>query len=169
MQTITKSDFEAAFQADPRAFRGRWSYMGPVCQRLAKLPDGPALELGPYTMPMVPGCDTMDRRDYGGVKPMFLHDATQTPWPIEDDSYDVFVALQVLEHLGDSQTEVWREVCRVARRAIISIPWHWTKGQADHIGIDRERVSTWTLGMESVWTMVVPGIQDRRIYEFDLR
>ena len=42
--------------------------------------------------------------------------------------YDLFVALQVFEHLRDRQREAFREVRRVARHAIISLPigWRWT-------------------------------------------
>ena len=35
-------------------------------------------------------------------------------WPIGEKEYDLFVALQVFEHLGDWQTEAFGEVSRVA-------------------------------------------------------
>jgi hypothetical protein len=41
---------------------------------------------------------------------------------VADNAYDLFVALQVFEHLGTSQREAFREVRRVARHAIISLP-----------------------------------------------
>ena len=59
---------------------------------------------------------------------IMVHDATRIPWPIGADRYDLFVALQVFEHLGSAQPAVFDEVRRVARHAIISLPidGRWT-------------------------------------------
>ena len=166
MRTITQSDFDAALLADP-AFRGRWSYMGVACERLRGL-EGSSLELGPYTLPLVPGGDTMDKRAYPGRCPTHLWDAQVTPWPIANKAYGVFVALQVWEHLGGHQAEAWREVRRIARHAIISVPWKWTRSKfAGHVGINEQTVREWTLHDTPIWSRTVqPG--PRRLFQFDL-
>ena len=62
-----------------------------------------ALELGPNVRPLMSGADVMDRVARPGLEAsgqVMLHDATATPWPIPAERYDLFVALQVFEHLG---------------------------------------------------------------------
>ena len=74
------------------------------------------------------GADVMDRVERPGLEAsgqVMLHDATATPWPIPGGRYDLFVALQVFEHLGTSQRAAFAEVRRVARHAIISLPIEW--------------------------------------------
>ena len=80
--------------------------------------------------PVVVGADVIDRRvdERLVLEPparLFVHDVTQVPWPFADGEYDLFVALQVFEHLGTSQVAAFHEVGRVARRAIISLPIDW--------------------------------------------
>ena len=74
-------------------------------------------------------------------------DATKTPWPIDDKAYDLFVALQVFEHLGTHQPEAFREVRRVARNAILSLPIDWVMADPRncHHGLTHEQVLAWFL------------------------
>ena len=87
-----------------------------------------ALELGPYVGSMIVGADIMDRRPNINLefdRAAIIHDATRLPWPVADGEYDLFVALQVFEHLAGRQSEAFADVRRVARNAIISVPIGW--------------------------------------------
>ena len=74
-----------------------------------------------------------------------VHDATKVPWPFEDKQFGLFIALQVFEHLGKRQPDAFREVRRVARHAIISLPIDWDMGDPKNIHhmIPEERVLSW--------------------------
>ena len=107
-----------------------------------------ALELGPYRRPLITGADVMDIR----LSPVLhtdgrqiAHDATVAPWPVADKAYDLFVALQVFEHLGTAQAAAFREVRRVARHAIVSLPIDWVMDDPRncHHRIDEARVLGW--------------------------
>lgn len=86
------------------------------------------------------------------VKHTYQHNATEKPWPIADKSYDLFIALQVWEHLDNKQSFAFREVMRVSRAAILSFPylWHCKKNSLsypEHHMIDEELISNWTLNI----------------------
>lgn len=66
----------------------------------------------------------------------YLHDATITPCPIEDKAYDLLIALQVWEHLEGKQQDVFKEVMRVSKMAILSFPYKWKTSCPIHSGID---------------------------------
>ena len=134
------------------------------------------LELGPNLRPLLYGADVIDVRKWPGLEAegrVIIHDATVSPWPIPSRAYDLFVALQVFEHLGDAQPTAFREVARVARSAIISLPIDWILEDTTnaHHGITNDRV----LGWFAPWTptRVIegnPGKRKRLIYVFeDLR
>ena len=67
------------------------------------------------------------------------------PWPVDDKAYDLFMALQVFEHLTDRQREAFLEVRRIARHAIISLPIDWVMDDPRncHHQISNERVLSW--------------------------
>ncbi|MBT3581457.1 hypothetical protein HN511_04095 [bacterium] len=125
------------------------------------------LELGPYKQPIVENSDVMDlRRHIKGIK--YVWDATKTPWPLGDKSYDLFIALQVWEHLGDKQKEAFAEVVRMSKMAILSFPYKWKcKKDNCHYGIDDSVISDWTLGFKPAYSKVVR--EDGDIKERSLR
>lgn len=99
-----------------------------------------------------------------------LHDATATPWPIDADRYDLFVALQVFEHLGTRQAGASREVRRIARHAIISLPidWHMHDPRNPHHGISNQQVLSWFAPVIPTQVIVGnPGYRQRLIYTFE--
>jgi hypothetical protein len=107
-----------------------------------------ALELGPYLRPLIVGADVLDlseQPDRLAEGRTIIHDATRLPWPIANAAYDLFVGLQVFEHLGSHQAAVFREVRRVARHAILSLPIDWVMADATncHHGLTEERVLAW--------------------------
>ena len=74
-----------------------------------------------------------------------IHDATVAPWPVADKAYDLFVALQVFEHLGDKQPQTFAEVRRVAKHAILSLPIDWEMADPTncHHMLSNEKVLSW--------------------------
>lgn len=112
-------------------YKGRWPYIKRVIQRIESL-DGieRVLELGPgpVNRSIVDGADTMGIRNFAPLKGQegrltIVHDASIAPWPVADNAYDLFLALQVFEHLGNKQREAFAEARRVARFAILSLPY----------------------------------------------
>jgi hypothetical protein len=107
-----------------------------------------ALELGPNIRPLVRGADAMDVVQRPGLEAegrLIVHDATAAPWPVADGQYDLFVALQVFEHLGARQDVAFSEVARVARHAILSLPidWEMADPRNVHHHVAHERVLSW--------------------------
>lgn len=107
-----------------------------------------ALELGPHLRPLIVGADVMDVVDRSALQAegrRVIHDATVAPWPFADKSYDLFVALQVFEHLGDRQPEAFREVRRIARNAVVSLPIDWVMADPAncHHRLSNERALSW--------------------------
>lgn len=132
-----------------------------------------ALELGPHIRPLIVGADVMDitsPADLESEGRVILHDATRSPWPVDDRQYDLFVGLQVFEHLGKRQDVAFREVCRVARHAVISLPIDWDMADPKdcHHRLSSEKVLSWFLPV--VPTRVVlgnGGSKKRFIYVFE--
>ena len=158
-------------------YNGRWGYMSAALGQAATLIRRDrletALELGAPVRPIIVGADVMDikaRPELDPTVPIMIHDATQAPWPVADKAYDLFLALQVFEHLRDRQPEAFREVRRVARHAIISLPidWEMDDPRNCHHQIPNERVLSWFAPV--VPTRVIEGNGGNRrrlIYVFE--
>jgi hypothetical protein len=171
LEPITYQDFAEIEKKDPY-YKGRWTYFGIVVELIKKARPTSVLELGPYRLPLVKGGDTMDV-----VKVLdsltYFHDATKTPWPIADHKYDLFISCEVWEHLGDKQKEAFREVLRIARRAIFSFPYRWTYPKESksvealsHGNIDEAKISEWTLGRKPK-TVIFSNDGKFAVYYFD--
>jgi len=132
-----------------------------------------ALELGPHLRSLIVGADVMDIVKNERLRAegrQVVHDATKAPWPFPDKAYDLFVALQVFEHLGTRQPEAFLEVRRVARNAILSLPIDWVMADPRncHHLVTHERVLGWFAPV--VPTKVVvgnAGHRKRLIYVFE--
>jgi hypothetical protein len=132
-----------------------------------------ALELGPNLRPLIVGADIMDITDRPALKTTgrrIIHNATVAPWPPADRSYDLFVALQVFEHLGTGQATAFEEVRRVARHAIVSLPidWEMDDPRNCHHRLSREKVLGWFAPVTP--TRIIIGNRGRRtrlIYVFE--
>lgn len=151
IRVIRKPEFDAVAQG-LRYYRDRWGYVSVACNAAAGLIERhdlrSALELGPHLRSIVVGADVMDLRTPTGIEAegrIIVHDATVAPWPIADRQYDLFVALQVFEHLKDRQPVAFSEVRRVARNAIISLPIDWVMDDPKdcHHRISNERALVW--------------------------
>jgi len=158
-------------------YAGRWSYTSVALAQAADLIRrhglNTALELGAPVRPIITGADVIDIKARPELDPgvaITIHDATQIPWPVADKAYDLFVALQVFEHLRDKQPEAFLEVRRVARHAILSLPIDWVMSDPTnkHHQIPNERVLSWFAPVEPsrVFT-VMSGKRKRMIYVFE--
>ncbi len=170
----------AAFDDMVRAFpyyRGRWGYMSAALAQAGLIIRDrdvrTALELGAPVAPILTGAHVMDykaRPELDPTVPITIQDATVVPWPFEDKAFDLFIALQVFEHLKDRQPEAFREVRRIARNAILSLPidWQMDDPRNCHHMIPEERVLSWFAPV--VPTRVIEGTTGKRrrlIYVFE--
>jgi hypothetical protein len=157
---ISFDDFKKLLDSSHREYyTGRWEYYKGVINIIAKFEIESVLELGPGFLPIGKTSDIMlspeeDQfgrpNNYAGKT--IVHDATFKPWPILDKQYDLFIALQVWEHLDNKQARAFREVVRISKKAILSFPYGWTGGEEKqshraHRDIGKELISDWTLNI----------------------
>jgi len=151
---MTQADFKELEKLDPY-YKGRWHYYKKVVDILEGLSFDSCLELGPYKRPMVEGADVIDKDRYlDGLT--YQHDANRIPWPVQDGQYDLFIALQVWEHL-ERQREVFEEVRRIAKMALLSFPLNWHRPGDIHHGITEEKIAEWTNQVKPKRKFVVRG------------
>lgn len=136
------------------------------------------LELGPYKFPLVDGGDVLDiTDDYINNYPIeigqfYKHDASITPYPFKDKEYDLVIVCQVLEHLGTNQKEVFKELCRISKKAIISLPYKWNTPCDMHHMIDRKIIDNWANGLKPIFEKIITKPHPTksrilRIYNFE--
>ena len=132
-----------------------------------------ALELGPHLRSLIVGADVMDIKSSPDLRAegrRIVHDATRTPWPIAAKAYDLFVAFQVFEHLGHHQAEAFREVRRVARNAILSLPidWEMADPRNCHHRLSEEAVLDWFAPIAPTRILIGnPGHRKRLLFVFE--
>lgn len=175
MELMDYSDFQELLKGSHGSYyEGRWAYFSEVIgvikenKHIQKV-----LELGPSVQTVVKNCDIMVKpdKDVWGrpekyVAKQYEHDATVTPWPIEDKEYDLFIALQVWEHLGGKQRDAFKEVMRTSKMAILSFPYMWdcpkdNANYPEHHMIDEKIIGDWTLNVEPVKVIKIPRTGDR--------
>ncbi len=176
IRPLTEREF-TFIEANDAYYRGRWTYMSAAGTQAAELIERhdlhTALELGPWARPLIVGADAMDRiarPDLQREGELVVHDATVAPWPIADKAYDLFVALQVFEHLKGKQAIAFAEVRRVARHAIISLPIDWVLEDTRnaHHGLTEERARSWFQPVEpSRVVLGNAGPKKRLIFVFE--
>ena len=174
LQTMSYSDFEKLLNGpNAKYYAGRWPYYKAAIEFVAGSSAESVLEVGPGLHTIVNGCDVLARPedDYWGrpdrsSNRVILHDATESPWPFDDKTYDLIVALQVWEHLDNKQSRAFREAMRVSRMAVLSLPYLWdcpkdNPNYPEHHMIDRELIGDWTLGVEPEAIAEVPRSGER--------
>jgi hypothetical protein len=159
---MSSEDFDALLQGPHAAYYlGRWAYYNEVIGIIKKENVKKTVELGPGYLPIVkngdlilnPLDDQFGKPD-AAVGRIHIFDATVKPWPIADKAYDMLIALQVWEHLDGKQARAFREVMRIANKAVLSFPYHWEGGIPDrpshraHRDIDIQLIRDWTLSIE---------------------
>lgn len=162
LELMTYKDFEKLLNSPAGSYyEGRWAYFKEVIDIVKKQDNvNSVLELGPSFLPVVKDCDIMikPRSDAWGrpsskAPKEYMHDATVVPWPIKEKEYDIFIALQVWEHLVGKQREAFKEVMRVSKMAILSFPYMWdcpkdNANYPEHHMINESIILDWTLGVE---------------------
>lgn len=171
METMTHDDFRQLL-ADPKLgkyYIGRWEYFKHVINLVDLVKPESVLELGPGQHTIVKKCDVMlkpedDRwgRPINDIERIYRYNATEKPWPIEDKAYDLFIALQVWEHMDNKQNRAFREVMRIARAAVLSFPYMWDcpKDNANypaHHMIDEDLIGDWTLNIKPERVVKIPS------------
>lgn len=122
-------------------FKDRWGFTSRVIEKIEAMGEvGRVLEVGPGPTgrPIVLGADTLD--NCAAFHPTILHDAGRVPWPVGDKAYDLVVALEAFEHFSGRQRDAFGEVRRVARRAIITVPY---KCRTEHHRIGWKEYGEW--------------------------
>ena len=155
-------------------YKGRWKYIVYVISELRKIKPKKVLELGSYKVNLTNISDNMDINidfiDKDNINnKKFIQDASILPWNIEDKYYDVFVGLQVFEHLGENQSDIFKEVMRISKNAIISLPYLWDKPDDKiHHMIDDNKIKEWTNNIlpEKIIYIKTPDSRKRVIYFF---
>lgn len=163
-----------------RYYRNRWEYLKEIIDQIKKMDDiVSTLEMGPFRSPLVVGGDIIDITDSNlkfypfEVGKVIKHDCSVTPYPIDDKTYDLVIASQVLEHLGlyGEQSKVFNELKRISRKAIISLPYKWfAPKERDHHMIDENMINVWTDNFEPTFKQINGSGNSRRIllvYDFD--
>lgn len=169
LRPITYSEYRRAAEQH-RYLKRRWSYYRETIAMAQRLAPRSVLEIGCRYTPLFPGGERLDY--LAEFRPTILHDATVVPWPVANDAYDLVIALQVWEHLGNQQREAFAELPRIARYAILSVPYKWRRrSNPSHSGIDDAVVGRWSGGLRPLETIQLPlvGRHKRKIYLFDLR
>ncbi len=174
MNLITREDYEKIITIEKYYRVGppseRWSYIEIALQWLKEMCPKKTLEVGAYIFPLDKNGWYIDIMDYSGrLGSRFVrHDARNTPWPFAYKEFDVVISLQVWEHLLGGQKKAFAELTRVGKSAILSLPYMWTDGDADHIGIDKRVISEWFLGNFPSKEVIIPGIKNRiiQLYKF---
>ncbi len=140
----------------------RWEYWKVVIEYLKIIQPHNSLELGAGSQPIVLDGDTITKNKIETFD--YLWNATDIPWSLKDEQYDVFISLQVWEHLKGKQNIVFQEVARISNWAILSFPYKW-KRTSFHCKINKAKILEWT----SPYTPFVKPriIRSRIIYIFN--
>lgn len=150
---LTKEKILNLQKEDPYYDEAKWKFFyKPVIEELKKLEEiETVLEMGPYKAPFIENCDVLDYQDLSDsfaskVNKVIIHDCRKTPFPIEDKTYDLLIASQILEHLGyeGEQVEIFKEIARISKKAIIALPYKWIRPLArNHHMIDENVFDAW--------------------------
>lgn len=158
---LEKEDLKKVTNWDNYYDDNRWSHFEEIISCIKKLDEteeiNNILEMGPYRTPFVVGSDIIDIKRHGypfEINKFIEHDCSKTPFPIEDKAYDLVISSQVLEHLGllGEQKDIFNEIERISRMAIISLPFNWYMPNfRSHHCIDRGVFDTWANHREYVF------------------
>jgi hypothetical protein len=161
LQLMTHSDYESLLNGHHGDYySGRMEYFKEVISIIKNENFKRVVELGPGYLPIVKNGDIILNpiddnfgKPTDGKNKILRFDATIKPWPVNDKEYDLFIALQVWEHLDNKQTRAFKEVMRVAKNAILSFPYKWDGGEEKpshraHRDIDLDLIKDWTLNIK---------------------
>lgn len=127
------------------------------------IPFSNVLDLGPYELSVVKNSDTIDKKNRGNTTYVFDANKIDKWKQIPDKKYDLFIGMQVFEHLNN-QKEIWAEVQRISNHAIISLPYMWDCYDScrSHHGINEDVIQKWTK-MTPVYSLISGGDKKSRL------
>lgn len=139
----------------------RWKYMSLVIDEMKSLGVEKTLEVGTNDMALSASSDVFTYPK---------QDLDEIPYPYLDKEYDCVVALQVFEHIKN-QSAAFKEIMRVSKTCILSLPYKWICNDGIHGGIDEDIISSWTNHEEPVKVIHVDSVcnNPRIIYIWDWR
>ena len=114
----------------------RWNYHSIASALAQYINPKRVLELGTMGVKICEFSDEMDFpiADFWPVdSPKYLHNAKETPWPVETGAYDLFIALRVFHHLNPFQKECFLEAKRIAKWVLITIPVNYSHTAANRV------------------------------------
>ncbi len=169
LELMNHEDFEHLLNG-PRGdyYTGRWEYFKEVLKIIQQEEVESVIELGPGLQPICKNSDLILSqeedsfgRPEGASGKIHIFDATTKPWPLENKQFDLFIALQVWEHLDNKQSRAFREVMRISNMAILSFPYLWEGGEEKpshraHRFIDKDLIEDWTLQIKPVKIIEIP-------------
>jgi hypothetical protein len=141
----------------------RWKYTEIVTNELKKINPITSIEMGTNKISLMDFSDTisleLDTVDPDNLKNKnYIFDARKVPWDIPTKKYDVFVALQVMEHLSPKQEDIFSEIKRISNYCILSLPYKWNCPEdKEHHMIDDEKILKWTLNHKPYYQNVITG------------
>lgn len=144
-----------------KSVKQRWLYLEKVAEIAKDINPTTAVEVGCFGVPIILDANTIDINSK--QKPTYILDVSKTPYPFKDKQYDLFIALQVWEHLDGKQIEAFNEVKRISKNAILSFPYKWKNGHISHIDIDEAKISEWTQELKPDLIIIV---HSRIIYKW---
>jgi len=150
-----------------KTLENRWSYMQWVLNEIKVFGPKNICEAGTQGISLDSNSFVID------IIPEFVpktnsicHDLNEIPFPLKDKQFDLFVALQVWEHLTN-QVEAFKEVMRISHNAILSFPYKWKCASNDcHYNITKETIAKWTSFIKPV---KVKQIGTRIIYVWSFK
>lgn len=154
MKVISRDDF-VKLTGGSDYYGGRWIYIRKIAAILKDIKHmHTGMELGCHLFSVMKKGLTADINSK--VNPDIVLNASVTPWEFRDDCFDVLVALQVLEHIPERK-EVWAEVKRVARSAVVTLPFNWDcPSDTMHHGITDKTLDEW-FGKTECIRKVIPN------------
>lgn len=163
----TIDDYKLAL-ADNPYFEGRWPHFVKVINIIKEIKPKNILEIGANGFCL---CEESTKLDIDqSIDADIYWDITKIPWPIDEKKFDLVIALQVWEHLGDKQREAFIEMRRVTKNAILSYPYKWKSGDSEHLNITKDIIKFWTLDEEYLLERIVKSPKrdkDRIIYWYE--
>lgn len=73
-----------------------------------------------------------------------LHDATEVPWPFEDNQFDLVTSFAFFEHIEEPHVEaIMREMARVGKRGLHNIAFERTPEDIDSTHVNFKSKETW--------------------------
>ncbi len=101
----------------------RWEYISVVMEILRKMEPATSIEMGSYGIKCIKDSVTVDKKRLGNAYPQMILNGNSTPYPFETGQFDVFIALQVFEHVKN-KVGAFQEAKRIAKNVILSLPYN---------------------------------------------